>query len=84
MGDGHGSWKTEGGHSQGVVTAKQLYLVLSENETPAAKSLASRLEKISRTFSLFGCLNLASSITFLKEISCEAQVNRRKMNSILK
>ena len=42
VGDGHGSWKTEGGHSQGVVTAKQLYLVLSENETPAAKALVSK------------------------------------------
>ena len=40
--DVHGSWKTEGGHSQGVVTAKQLYLVLSENETPAARALVSK------------------------------------------
>ena len=36
VGDWHGLWKTEGGHSQGVLTAKQLYLVLSENEAPEA------------------------------------------------
>ena len=52
VGDRHGSLKTESRHLQGVVTSKQLYLILRETESslfgcPKLASFSAFLEEIS-------------------------------------
>ena len=82
VGDGHGSWKTESGHLQGVVTERQLYLILGETESSAAESFISKQIRrwLAGMISLFGCLNLASYIAFLPESDVRLKSTEEKMN----